>query len=57
VIPLRKPDDLSSWVERTFGYVFTTPALCHTAVTHRSAGAENKKEHKRENKEVKVKNC
>jgi ribonuclease-3 len=41
VIPLRKPDDLSSWVERTFGYVFTTPALCHTAVTHRSAGADH----------------
>jgi ribonuclease III len=41
VIPLRKPDDLASWVERTFGYVFTTPALCHTAVTHRSAGADH----------------
>jgi ribonuclease III len=41
VIPLRKPDDLSSWVERTFGYAFTTPALCHTAVTHRSAGADH----------------
>jgi ribonuclease III len=41
VIPLRKPDDLSAWVERTFGYVFTTPALCHTAVTHRSAGADH----------------
>lgn len=41
MIPLRKPDDLSSWVERTFGYVFTTPALCHTAVTHRSAGADH----------------
>jgi len=41
VIPLRKPDDLSAWVERTFGHVFTTPALCHTAVTHRSAGADH----------------
>jgi ribonuclease-3 len=41
VIPLRKPDDLSAWVERTFGHVFATPALCHTAVTHRSAGAEH----------------
>jgi ribonuclease-3 len=41
VIPLRKPDDLSSWVERTFGYVFSAPALCHTAVTHRSAGADH----------------
>jgi ribonuclease III len=41
VIPLRKPDDLPAWVERTFGHVFTTPALCHTAVTHRSAGADH----------------
>jgi ribonuclease-3 len=38
---LRKPDNLASWVERTFGHVFTTPALCHTAVTHRSAGADH----------------
>jgi len=41
VIPLRKPDDLSAWVERTFGHVFNTPALCQTAVTHRSAGADH----------------
>jgi ribonuclease III len=41
VIPQRKPDELCSWVERTFGHVFATPALCHTAVTHRSAGAEH----------------
>jgi ribonuclease-3 len=41
VIPLRKPDDLSSWVERSFGHVFTTPALCYAAVTHRSAGADH----------------
>jgi ribonuclease-3 len=41
VIPLRKPEDLASWVERTFGHVFTMPALCHTAVTHRSAGADH----------------
>jgi ribonuclease III len=41
VIPLRKPDDLASWVERTFGHVFTAPALCSTAVTHRSAGADH----------------
>jgi ribonuclease-3 len=38
---LRKPDNLSSWIERTFGHVFTTPALCHTAITHRSAGADH----------------
>ena len=41
MIPLRKPEDLASWVERTFGHVFTMPALCHTAVTHRSAGADH----------------
>jgi len=41
VIPLRKPDDLLSWVERSFGYVFAQPSLCHTAVTHRSAGADH----------------
>jgi ribonuclease III len=38
---LRKLDDLSGWVERTFGYTFVTPALCHAALTHRSAGAEH----------------
>jgi ribonuclease III len=41
VIPLRKPDDLSTWVERSFGHVFATPSLCHTALTHRSAGADH----------------
>ncbi|MDP9087903.1 MAG: ribonuclease III [Pseudomonadota bacterium] len=41
MIPLRQPDDLSSWVERSFGHVFTTPALCYTALTHRSAGADH----------------
>jgi ribonuclease-3 len=39
VIPLRKPDDLAAWVERSFGYVFASPALCHAALTHRSAGS------------------
>jgi ribonuclease-3 len=38
---LRQQDDLAGWVEGTFGHVFTTPALCHTAVTHRSAGADH----------------
>jgi ribonuclease-3 len=38
---LRKPDDLQGWVERSFGHVFATPALCETAVTHRSAGADH----------------
>jgi ribonuclease III len=41
VIPLRKDDDLSAWVERSFGYVFANPALLDTALTHRSAGADH----------------
>jgi ribonuclease III len=41
VIPLGQPNHLSSWVERSFGHVFATPALCHTALTHRSAGADH----------------
>ena len=41
MIPLGQPDHLSSWVERSFGHVFATPALCHTALTHRSAGADH----------------
>lgn len=41
MIPLGQPDDLSRWVERSFGHVFATPALCHTALTHRSAGADH----------------
>lgn len=38
---MRKPDDLSDWVERSFGHVFTTPELCRAALTHRSAGADH----------------
>jgi len=41
VIPLRKSDELPAWVERSLGYVFTRPELCHAALTHRSAGAEH----------------
>ncbi|MGB6310620.1 MAG: ribonuclease III [Steroidobacteraceae bacterium] len=41
MIPLRKPDDLLAWVERSFGHVFLQPALCHAALTHRSAGADH----------------
>jgi ribonuclease-3 len=41
VIPLHKSDPLLAWVERSFGYVFTRPALCYAAVTHRSAGADH----------------
>ncbi len=37
----RIPDALLNWVERSFGYVFSQPALCHAAVTHRSAGADH----------------
>jgi ribonuclease-3 len=37
----RKSDALSAWVGEAFGYVFTQPALCHAALTHRSAGAEH----------------
>lgn len=39
--PRYSPDELSNWVERSFGYVFLQPALCHAALTHRSAGAEH----------------
>jgi ribonuclease III len=41
VIPLGKSDELLAWVERSFGYVFAQPGLCHAAVTHRSAGADH----------------
>ncbi len=41
MIPLRKSDDLLIWVERSFGYVFVTPELCCSAVTHRSAGTDH----------------
>ena len=39
MIPLRKSDDLASWIERSFGYAFAQPALSETALTHRSAAA------------------
>ena len=29
---------LLAWVERSFGYIFSQPELCHAALTHRSAG-------------------
>jgi len=41
VIPFPRTDELLTWVERSFGYVFAQPALCHAAVTHRSAGADH----------------
>jgi ribonuclease III len=37
----RKSDELLTWVERSFGHVFANPALCQSAVTHRSAGADH----------------
>jgi ribonuclease III len=39
VIPLHKQEDLARWIERSFGYAFAQPALCETALTHRSAAA------------------
>ncbi|MGO9934087.1 MAG: ribonuclease III [Steroidobacteraceae bacterium] len=39
MISLPGTNDLSAWVERTFGHVFATPELCDAALTHRSAGA------------------
>ena len=41
MIPLRQSDELLTWVEHSFGYVFVQPALCYTALTHRSAGADH----------------
>ena len=41
MIPLHNADALLAWVERSFGYVFVHPALCLTALTHRSAGADH----------------
>jgi ribonuclease-3 len=41
VIPLSKPEELATWVERRFGYVFSRTALCDAALTHRSAGADH----------------
>jgi ribonuclease-3 len=39
VIPLHKAGDSLAWVEHAFGYRFSDPALCHAALTHRSAGS------------------
>jgi ribonuclease-3 len=41
VIALLKPDELTAWAERAFGYRFVKPALCDAALTHRSAGGEH----------------
>jgi ribonuclease-3 len=38
-----RPDGarILGWVETAFGYAFARPALCHAALTHRSAGAQH----------------
>jgi ribonuclease III len=41
VIPPGKADELLKWVDSTFGHVFVDPALCRSALTHRSAGADH----------------
>jgi ribonuclease-3 len=39
VIPLRTSDELAAWTVQALGYVFTDPALCEVALTHRSAAS------------------
>jgi ribonuclease-3 len=41
VIPKRQQDEISAWVERSFGHVFVAPELCRMALTHRSTGADH----------------
>jgi ribonuclease-3 len=41
VIPQCTSNEILTWVETSFGYTFAQPALCHAALTHRSAGAEH----------------
>jgi ribonuclease-3 len=41
VIPGRHAEELSTWIEQSFGYAFKQRALCLAAVTHRSVGAEH----------------
>jgi len=41
VIPRHNSDEVVNWVETAFGYVFVQPALCHSALTHRSAGSDH----------------
>lgn len=41
MISQRKSDEILGWVEKAFGYKFVRPALCHAALTHRSAGADH----------------
>ncbi len=39
MIPLPTSEDLPAWTQRMLGYTFANPALCHVALTHRSAAA------------------
>ena len=41
MIPQRNSDAIVDWVQPAFGYTFAQPALCHAALTHRSAGADH----------------
>lgn len=41
MIALPESVELSAWVEHTFGYVFSQPELCCTALTHRSASSRH----------------
>jgi ribonuclease III len=41
VIPRHKSDEVVNWVQAAFGYAFAEPALCHSALTHRSAGSDH----------------
>lgn len=41
MIPLRVAEDSCAWVLRTLGHGFADPALCTTALTHRSAGSRH----------------
>ena len=39
--PLRLPEDLPGWTQRTLGHVFADEGLCRVALTHRSASGEH----------------
>ncbi len=41
MIPRHKSDEVVNWVEASFGHTFVEPGLCHSALTHRSAGSDH----------------
>ena len=41
MIPRQRSDEMLTWVEQSFDYAFKAPALCHAALTHRSAAADH----------------